>query len=298
MIIRDLLAHLDNCGFEYEFSGDENQEVLGFSDPKDYKLGTAIWIGKYDDIDFTKVNQISDITLVFSFVATERMDEFKNVIYSNNPKKLFMKLVYDFYNEKEKAEILSHFVSEKAYIGDGCHIGRNVIIEENVCIGNNCVIKENSYIGKNCIIGEGCVIGQNVVIGGETNGSIFEDVDGIKKNMPNIGRVVIGKNSLIGAGSIIARGTFSDTVIGDECELNAGTSLGHNCKVGNKTMLLGSNRISGNTIIGERCEIISASIKNRIIIGDDVKVGIGSVIIKDIESGKKVFGNPARVVPS
>lgn len=298
MTIADICLKLNELGFTHRFYGDEKLEITGFSDPKDYKPNTMIWIGKLADIQLKEGLTYTDIALAFVKPETELEGKLPNVLVTDDPKTAFMKLVYEEYaTPPYEYTDPTAYISTTAKIGKDCYIGRNVIIEDGVILGDCCEIRENTFIGKDSIVGNHCVIGQNCVIAGETNGSTFQDTDGILKNMPNLGRVIIGNATQIGAGSLIAKGTFTDTVIGNECELNAGTSVGHNCKIGNKTLLLGRCTLSGNTKIGNHCQLISACVKNRIVIGNNVKVGMGSVVLKDIEDGKTCFGNPARIIP-
>jgi sugar O-acyltransferase (sialic acid O-acetyltransferase NeuD family) len=90
-----------------------------------------------------------------------------------------------------------------------------------------------------------------------------------------------------------------DVTIGDFNVIFYGSIVAHQTKIGN------FNVIGGNVIIGSRSNISdrvivsnSATISNKIIICDDAFVGVGSVVIKSILKPKKVFGNPAREVPS
>ncbi len=49
-------------------------------------------------------------------------------------------------------------------------------------------------------------------------------------------------------------------------------------------------------IIGLRCRIGGGScLLPGVAIGNDVLIGSGSVVTKDVPEGKKAFGNPARV---
>lgn len=92
------------------------------------------------------------------------------------------------------------------------------------------------------------------------------------------------------------------------------SSIGPNCKVGNHVTLLSSGLghdavvedfttissscgISGHTHIGKRAFIAShAIIPPGRSVGDDAYVGAGSVVIRNVPAGKKVFGNPAKIV--
>ena len=298
MKIEEIQRVLREYGMETKLFGDPAREIKGFSDPRDYRADTAIWIGKLEDIFFPEDKKDVDIALVIARPGIGAEKILPNVLITSDPKSAFMRLVFRKYAVRlpEYQDPMA-CVSPTAEIGKNCYIARNVVIEDGAKIGDNCEIRENTYIGKGCIIGAQCVIGQNCVIGGETNGSSFEDSDGIMKNMPNIGIVRIGRNVQIGAGSIIAKATFTETVIGDECELNAGTFLGHNARIGNRVRLLGRNTISGNSSIGDNSKLVSCCVKNRVVIGKNVKGGIGSVILQDVPDGKTCIGNPANIMP-
>lgn len=299
MTLQYIKEFLDEQGFSYRYYGADDIEIEGFSDPKDYRKGTVIWIGKPADIDTAHGTAYGDISLAFVRENTGAEDVLPNVFVMADPKTAFMRLVIRLHGDTvHEYRDATAYVAPTAVIGDSCFIGRNVIVEDGAIIGNRCRICENTYIGKDCVLGDDCLIGQNVIIGGETNGSLFEDSDGLLKDMPNIGKVVVGNAVRIGAGSIIARATFTETCIGNECEINAGTSIGHNCKVGNRVQLLGRCTISGNTHIGDNSQLISAFVKNRISIGRNVKVGIGSVVLESIADGHTCFGNPARILPN
>lgn len=295
--IREVLRH--EYGMASELFGDPTRVIKGFSDPRDYRADTVIWVGKPEDVFWGEHQAVEDIALILAKPGAEVEKTFPNVLITNDPKNAFMKLVMRQCGKTVQPYVdITAAIAPSASIGQGCYIGRNVVIGDNAKIGPSCEIRENTYIGAGTVIGEKCIIGQNCVIAGETNGSIFEDTDGIMKDMPNIGIVRIGKYVRIGAGSIIARATFTETVIDDECEINAGTSLGHNVKVGKRVQLLGRNTISGNTHIGDNSQLISCCVKNRIVIGKNVKCGIGSVVLQNIPDNKTCFGNPARIMPN
>ena len=54
---------------------------------------------------------------------------------------------------------------------------------------------------------------------------------------------------------------------------------------------------TGTTSIGARCFVgVNAIIMPGVTIGDEVVIGAGAVVTKDIRSGSVAIGNPARVV--
>ena len=110
---------------------------------------------------------------------------------------------------------------------------------------------------------------------------------------------IIGKNIVIGEGSIICPNTILTTniKIGMCTLLNIGSQIGHDCIIGNFTTINANVDISGKCVIGKRSFFGSNSI---VIpgrkIGDDTKIGAGSVVIRNVKENTTVFGNPARKI--
>lgn len=76
-------------------------------------------------------------------------------------------------------------------------------------------------------------------------------------------------------------------VIGDNCSFLHGVTLGSNGKEwGDRHPKLGNNVVVG----------CGASIIGNITIGDDSKIGSGSIVLKPVPSGVTAVGNPARVI--
>ena len=102
----------------------------------------------------------------------------------------------------------------------------------------------------------------------------------------------------IGEGSIICpNAEISPNVsIGDFCTiLNAG--IGHDVDIGDFTTISGGCFLNGGVKVGVRVFMGSGAliVPNRII-GDDTKIGIGSVVINNVPQGASVFGNPAKKI--
>ncbi len=78
-----------------------------------------------------------------------------------------------------------------------------------------------------------------------------------------------------------------NVIIGDDC------SMGHNTTIGSKIV---NNEIVA-PIIGNNVQISPSScIIGNIKIGNDVIIGIGAVVVKNIPSGSVVVGNPAKII--
>lgn len=90
------------------------------------------------------------------------------------------------------------------------------------------------------------------------------------------------------------------TTIGDSSQignfvvLNGFSALGHDCIVGDYTCIMSHCDITGHTRIGRKVFISGGvgTVPNAKI-GDGAYVGAGSVVLRKVNPGAKVFGNPA-----
>lgn len=109
---------------------------------------------------------------------------------------------------------------------------------------------------------------------------------------------MIARSSTIGIGSIILAHTVINpkAKIGNFNSIMSGVTIGHDAVVGNYN-LIATQAIVANIVMGDRNFIgINATTNNKITIGDDCMIGMASNVIKDVPSGTKCFGNPAKEV--
>ena len=197
-------------------------------------------------------------------------------------------------NEKFKNIISGKnvFVGANINIGNNTKVGHNTIIENNVKIGSNCSIGSNVII-RNSIIEDNVHILDNVVIGKKGFG--FIPIKDSNYRYPHIGYVHVKKNSEIGCGSTIDRGSLSVTIIGENTFLDNQVHIAHNVKIGNNCIIAGQVGIAGSTILGNYVRIGGqAGISGHLKIGNNVQIGGGSGVIKDIPDNSKVMGYPTK----
>ena len=74
------------------------------------------------------------------------------------------------------------------------------------------------------------------------------------------------------------------------------TIVGHDVTIEDYVTVSSSCGITGGVKLREGCFLADhAVIAVGLEVGKDAYVGIGSVVIRDVKEGTKVFGNPARV---
>lgn len=107
----------------------------------------------------------------------------------------------------------------------------------------------------------------------------------------------ISRSAKVGHGCALLAGCFliNNARIGDGVIVNTSTSVDHDVQVGDFSHLSSGVFTGGGSKIGTRSFIGLGSCTRQLsVIGDDVVVGAGSVVIGDVASGLTVAGNPAR----
>ena len=204
--------------------------------------------------------------------------------------------IYDLSNISETFKNIisgkNTLVGNNVAIGENTKIGHNTIIENNVKIGNNCFIGSNVLL-RNSIIEDNVHILDGAVVGKKGFGFIPKYLKNFR--YPHIGYVHIKKNSEIGCGSTIDRGSLSVTIIGENTYIDNQVHIAHNVKIGNNCIIAGQVGIAGSSILGDNVLIGGqAGISGHLKIGNNVQIGGGSGVIKDIPDNSKVMGYPAK----
>lgn len=108
----------------------------------------------------------------------------------------------------------------------------------------------------------------------------------------------IARSSKIGAGTII----LAHSVVNPKAKIGkfntfvSGVTIGHDAVIGDYN-LVATQAVIANVIMGNRNFVgINATTNNKITIGDDCQIGMASNVVKDVPSGTKCFGNPAKPV--
>lgn len=187
-------------------------------------------------------------------------------------------------------------IGPNVWIGCGARIGSDVVIAANCSIGAGVEIGADSRLAANVAIysgvrlGQRCLVHSGVVIGADGFG-FAREAEGAWVKIPQAGRVLIGDDVEIGAGTTIDRGALGDTVIGDGVKLDNQIQVGHNVQIGAHTAMAGCVGIAGSAVIGARCTVGGgAVILGHLSIADDVDIAAGTLVAKSIRNAGTYSG--------
>lgn len=184
-------------------------------------------------------------------------------------------------------------VADNAKIGEGTIVMAFAYIGGEVTIGKGCYVGCGSRLVGRIQIGDNVVIRENTVIGADGL-STDRDSEGKAATMPQFGGVLIEDDVQIGANCVIARGAIDDTIIKHGSKIDNSTFISHNVVVGEDTFIVGETIMFGGSSTGKRVFVSgNSTIRNKVSIGNDAIIGMGSVVVKNVEPSTIVFGNPA-----
>ncbi len=178
-------------------------------------------------------------------------------------------------------------VAAGAVIEAGVRIAASAVIGPGCFVGAGCDIGEASRLSANVTLYHGTVLGRQVVIhsgsviGADGFGYAFDGKQSVK--IHQLGAVRIGDNVEIGAGSTIDRGAIDDTVIEQGVKIDNQVQIGHNCHIGEHSVICGCTAIAGSARIGKYCVLGGASgVVGHLSIADGVQVSAMSLVDREI----------------
>jgi len=208
----------------------------------------------------------------------------------------------------KKELVAKEYIEPK--IGEGCHIGKKASIGSNctikdgatvldgAVIGNNVTIGENSIIYPNATlyndtqIGANCAIHAGTVIGSDGFGYAHTK-EGKHIKIYHNGNVIIEDDVEIGANCTVDRAVFGSTIIKKGTKIDNLVQVGHNCKIGENSILVSQVGLSGSTELGRNVVMGGQSATaGHLKIGDFATIAARGGISKSIEGGKVYGGFP------
>jgi len=203
------------------------------------------------------------------------------------------------------------YIHESAGIGEGHYIGAFAYIGKNAVIGQRVKIYPQAYIGDNVSIGDDsiiysgvkiyddsrigcrCILHSGVVIGSDGFGFAPQS-DGSYSKIPQLGYVTLEDDVEIGANTTIDCGTMDSTIIRKGVKLDNLIMVGHNCEIGENTVIAALSGFAGSSRVGKNCKIAGqVGLAGHLNVGDNVQIGAQSGVTKSVKNDEVVLGSPA-----
>jgi UDP-3-O-[3-hydroxymyristoyl] glucosamine N-acyltransferase LpxD len=290
---------LSNLNIHYEIEGDNEKMIKNIS---------SITNAKPDDLSFCSCEGDKAVELVSQSKAGVILCK-KNLrglvhprqrvqlIFLDNPRYVFVNLANKIFEKQKSMTWISPsaVISQTAKIGTRCYVGEYTVIGDGCKIGNDTIIYDKVTLVKDCIVGDRCVIHSGVTLGDD--GFAFERDKKELHRFPHFGKVLIGDDVEICANSHVAKGSLSDTVIGNGTKVDSLVHISHNVFVGKNCEITAGSVIGGSAEVGDSTWIgLNATLKDHVKVGNNVIVASGASVIHDVPSQDIVAGVPAKSI--
>lgn len=117
----------------------------------------------------------------------------------------------------------------------------------------------------------------------------------ISANQPHLNYLVIEKDVEIGPLTVVHGGSIGSTIIRQGSKIGTHVNIGHNAEIGAHCLIAPQTTIGGSTVIGDFCWIgMKVAIASHITICHFAVIGMGSVVVRDIEEPGVYAGNPCK----
>jgi UDP-3-O-[3-hydroxymyristoyl] glucosamine N-acyltransferase len=201
-------------------------------------------------------------------------------------------------------------VDRTVELGKGARVGAYAVVEAGVLIGEGARVYPFAYVGEDCSIGENAVIYphavlyRDVTIGARTvvhSGAVL-GADGFgftwngekQVKVPQVGGVRVGADVEIGGCTTVDRAMMGETVVGQGTKIDNLVQIGHNCRIGEHTVIAAQTGISGSTTVGDRCTFAGQTATvDHVSIGSDITLTGRAAVSKNLTEPGPYRGAPA-----
>ncbi len=212
------------------------------------------------------------------------------------------------YASKLFAPELLDLNAPKAVVGEGSAVAEGANLAHGAVVGKNCTIMPGAYVGKGAVIGDNtiihanatiyhecevgsdCIIHANTVIGSDGFGFATNKLGEHTKLYQN-GNVVVEDDVELGAGVTIDRAVFGSTRIKRGVRMDNLIHIGHNCEIGEYSVLVAQTGIAGSTTLGRNVVMGGQSATaGHLTIAPFTNFAARSGVTKSITESGKTFG--------
>ena len=141
-------------------------------------------------------------------------------------------------------------IGDRVRIGERVKIEPGVVIGDDVRIGDDCLLHANAVVAYGCTLGQRVVLHHGAMIGSDGFGFATDPQTGSHVSKPQVGTVRLDDDVQIGANSCVDRAAFAVTHIKSGVCIDNQVMVGHNCIIGENSILVGQSGVAGSSTLG------------------------------------------------
>jgi UDP-3-O-[3-hydroxymyristoyl] glucosamine N-acyltransferase len=159
-------------------------------------------------------------------------------------------------------------------------------------VGNDVRLGPHATLAPRVVVGDRVTIGASSVIGSPGFGWAVGPGETVQ--VPQLGGVVIEDDVWVGPLVTVDAGTLAPTILRRGVKLDAHVHVGHNCEIGEGTIVAAQSGFAGSVRIGRRVLVGGqVGVADHVTVGDDARIAAKSGVIGDVPAGAVVAGYPA-----
>ncbi len=287
--------------------GDPTLEITALASIEDAQSGELTYLAPPRKASAMAESKASAV------ITRELLETDKAQIICETPALAFARVLAHWYPTSKPTAGISDqaVVEEDVSLGNNITLSPYVVLSTGVRIGEESVLYPGVVVGAGCEIGANCILYPNVILYAGTvlgdrvtvhAGTVIgadgfgytQDEQGAHFKVQHIGKVVIEDDVEIGANSCIDRAKFKETRIRRGTKIDNLVQIGHNCEIGEDTILVSQVGVSGSCKIGNQVALGGqVGISQHVTIGDRVGVMAQSGVMDDIPANTIQAGSPS-----
>ena len=184
-------------------------------------------------------------------------------------------------------------VEAGAEIGAGTTLYPQTYVGHAAKLGRDCLLYPFASVRDRCRLGDRVILHNGAVVGSDGFGYVV-DAQGVRTKIPQTGIAVLEDDVELGANTAVDRARFGETRIGRGTKVDNLVQIGHNCVIGEHSVLCGQAGLAGSTTLGKHVICAGqAGLAGHITIGDGAVIGAQAGVAKDLPGGQMYLGAPA-----
>jgi UDP-3-O-[3-hydroxymyristoyl] glucosamine N-acyltransferase len=289
-------------------NGSPDTEITGVAGIEEATTGQITFVANPKYAAATRSTRASAVIVAEDFPAIPTA-----MLRAKNPYFTFAQALELFYQPPKYAPGIhgTAIIHPSAKMGENCHVGPYVVIDEDVEIGKNSVllahvviyrdakIGDNFFAHAHAVVREHCRLGHNVVlqngvvIGADGFGFAKDDCGHWQKIVQS-GPAVLGDDVEVQANACVDRASVGETQVSRGVKIDNLVQVGHGSRVGENALLCAQVGLAGSTEIGKNVILAGqVGVAGHCKIGDGAIATAQSGIPNDVPAGAVVSGYPA-----